>query len=267
MLAASVVGMDVKLEMRFDTPNCEFGDVTLDIDFGTTCTISACDTILGALVDRFDINQRVKAENGNRLAIDLLDILPEAASSVLENTFSADVNIVTRLDEMYEDGATITIGLNPTFKPSTTTIARIILGTTYDFDFSLNVIDLAADAIGASNLPSNIVQCRSSAMSGQMCLLLGSDAAKCVPSKKSGPGPGVIAGIVVGILILSIGIITIIMWRRKVCCFAHRSIRTMPEAARDIVSPTPQPVVVVSQPTAQVKQMTNSPQVQQGRSE
>lgn len=136
---------------------------------------------MGALVDRFDVKQRVKAENGNRLVIDLLDILPERASSVLESTFSAEVNLVTLLDEMYEDGATITIELNPTFKPSTTVLANVFLGTSYDFDESLNVVDLAADAIGASNLPSNIVPCRSSAMSGKMCLLLGSDAAKCVP--------------------------------------------------------------------------------------
>ena len=33
----------------------------------------------------------------------------------------------------------------------------------------------------------------------------------------------------------------------------------MPGAARAIVSPTPEPVVVVSQPTAQVNQMTKSP--------
>ena len=242
------------MELQFDTPNCEFGDVTLDIDFGTTCNLPGCNSLLGALVDRFDVNQRVKAENGNRLAIDLLDILPDAAASALESTFSADINIVTLLDEMYEDGATITLELNPTFKPSTI----FPLTTAYDFDESFNVIDLAADTIGVANLPSNIVQCRSSAMSGKMCLLLGSDAAKCVPSKKSGLAPGAIAGIVVGILILAIGIITLIMWKRNACCFARRAIRVIPGTAP--ATATPPPVVVVSQPVAHTNQMAKSPQ-------
>ena len=106
------------------------------------------------------------------------------------------MNIVTLLDEMYEDGATITIGLNPTFKPSTTAVGNGFFSTAYDFEASLNVIDLAADAIGASNLPSNVVQCRSSAMSGQMCLLLGSDAAQCVPTTSSSRVPPLIEALV-----------------------------------------------------------------------
>ena len=246
-------GMDIKMNLQFDTPNCEFGDVTMGIDFGVQSTSTVINNVLGALVNTFDVNEKVKAENGNRLEIDLLDILPDAASSVLERAFSADVNIVTLLDEMYEDGATITLELNPTFKPSTSIYVR-----TFDFGKSLNVVDLAADTIGAANLPSNIVQCRSSAMSGKMCLLLGSDAAKCVPSKKSGLAPGAIAGIVVGILILAIGIITLVMWKRNACCFARRAIRVIPGTAP--ATATPPPIVVVSQPVPQANQMAKSPQ-------
>ena len=254
MLVTTLVGkagMDVKLEMQFDTPNCEFGDVTLDIDFGTTCSIFGCNLVLGALVDRFDVNKVVKAENGNRLEIDLLDILPAAASSVLESAFAADVNIVTLLDEMYEDGATITLELNPSFKPSTS-----LYLTTFDFDESFNVVDLAANTIGTANLPSNIVDCRSSAMSGKKCLLLGSDAAKCVPSKKSGLAPGAIAGIVIGILILVLAIIILVMWKRNVCCFRRRTIRVIPGTAP--ATAAPQPIVIVSQPVGHANQMTKS---------